>query len=278
MDHVLARIKRLTKQPFFKLVSDYALFDAVTVKLDECVLYQPDHNLDEDAWFKIEEFSKQNFCIEILKSDFDSKKYDDLTKDRFGDISFLASVQNGDFYFQNITPSLFIKRKYIALGEVAEIEESKVRLVINSSPDAIYYKNDDVLIFKNLSSIASIFKGIDILYREATQQEVESFLNESFIILSDDYDADKVSKPNRKRIGLAVDTLSKMKVADRKKMLSYIDSYCSGKLAYDSKEKKVTVTNDNDLKILLYGIEQRFYTTDLSKEKRLANSVQKWTV
>lgn len=33
-------------------------------------------------------------------------------------------------------------------------------------------------------------------------------------------------------------------------------------------------SNDEELKFLLYGIEQRFYTTILGDEKRLANSIQ----
>ena len=45
------------------------------------------------------------------------------------------------------------------------------------------------------------------------------------------------------------------------------------KLEYNSKERKFKISTDNELKYLLYGIEQRFYTTPFSKEKRLANSI-----
>ena len=43
------------------------------------------------------------------------------------------------------------------------------------------------------------------------------------------------------------------------------------------KEKILIIEDDllirNELKMLLYGIEQRFYTTPVGGEKRLANSV-----
>ena len=171
-------------------------------------------------------------------------------------------------------PSLFIKKKFIGFGEAAAIEEANNRLVINDHPDAIYFKQSDTLVFRNLAAISSIFKGIDALYREATQQETESFLQSGFIDLKDNYDASKVSKPNRKRIALAMDSLEKMSAKDKVDILAYIDDYCEQKLKFDNEAKQFEISTDDELKLLLYGIEQRFYTTLFGQEKRLANSVQ----
>lgn len=273
MDHILAHIKIRAKKRIFKLVSDQSLFDLVTVDLTACVPYNPDHNLDEDSWFKIEGFSQKAFCIDLLKKNFDAKDYDDLVKDNFSKIAYLFSVQGADFYFQKITPSLFVKRKILVFGEAAELEKSQRRLVINALPDAVYFKAADTLIFKSLATISSIFKGIDELYKEATKEEVEQFLGESFIELSNNYSVEKVSKPNRKRIGLAMKTLEGMSVDDKTNMLEYIDGYCEQKLNYDQQNQKFEISTDEDLKLLVYGIEQRFYTTPFGKEKRYANSV-----
>ncbi|MBY7854857.1 ATP F0F1 synthase synthase [Vibrio fluvialis] len=273
MDHILAHIKIRAKKRTFKLVSDQSLFDTVQVDLEACIPYNPDHNLDEDSWFKIEGFSQQAFCIDLLKQDFDSKNYDDLTKENFSKIAYLFSVQGDDFYFQKITPSLFVKRKTLVFGEAAELEKSQTRLVINALPDAVYYKAADTLIFKNLATISSIFAGIDELYKEATKEEVEQFLDESFIETSNGYSVDKVSKPNRKRIGLAMKTLENMSPDDKTNMLEYIDGYCEQKLKFDQQNQKFEISTDEDLKLLVYGIEQRFYTTPFGNEKRCANSV-----
>lgn len=273
MDHILAHIKIRAKKRIFKLVSEQSLFDPVTVDLTACVPYNPDHNLDEDSWFKIEGFSQKAFCIDFLKKNFDAKDYDDLVKDNFSKIAYLFSVQGADFYFQKITPSLFVKRKVLVFGEAAELEKSQRRLVINALPDAVYFKAADTLIFKSLATISSIFKGIDELYKEATKEEVEQFLGESFIELSNNYSVEKVSKPNRKRIGLAMKTLEGMSVDDKTNMLEYIDGYCEQKLNYDQQNQKFEISTDEDLKLLVYGIEQRFYTMPFGKEKRCANSV-----
>jgi hypothetical protein len=69
-------------------------------------------------------------------------------------------------------------------------------------------------------------------------------------------------------------TLEKMSAQDRAGMLSYINAYCKEHLKLDEKTKKFQISKDGELKLLLYGIEQRFYTTPFGKEKRLANSVQ----
>lgn len=274
VDLVLAKVKGRSKKSIFKLLSDETLFDELVVTDDACVGYAPDHNLDEDSWFKIDNFSQQPYCLEVLKTDFDSKDYDDLPKAKFKDIAQLYAVQGDNFYFQKITPSLFVTKKMIAFGEVAELESTEKRLVVNQVADAVYYKAQDKLVFKSLATISSIFKGIDELYKEATKEEVEKFLEEDFIELADGYDTSKVSKPNRKRIALAMDTLAALPVEERDQMYSYIHSYCEQKLTFDKDNSKFEINSDDELKYLLYGIEQRFYTTPLGHEKRLANSVQ----
>ena len=274
MDQVLARIKERGKKKVFKLLSDFTLFETINITANACIEYNPDHNLDEDSWFKIDNFSQKSYCLDLIKLPFDSKNYDDLPKAKFTEIAYLCALQGNDFYFQKITPSLFMTKKIIAFGEVATVEKNNKRLLVNTLPDAIYQKGSDTLVFRNLAAISSIFKGIDELYKAATEAEVKQFLDQSFVELAGGYVAKKVSKPNRKRIALAMATLTAMPESDRKGMFVYIDSYCEKKLKFDQKSHKFEITTDDELKLLLYGIEQRFYTTPIGNEKRLANSVQ----
>ncbi len=275
MDNVFVKAKGLRKKPYFKIVSDYTLFERVDLSVCSLVPYAPDHNLDEDSWFSLSEFSKREYCPSFLKDEFDSKNYDELPKKYFSKIAFIFSFQSGDFYFQKVTPSLYLKKKMIELGDRAKIESGKNRLVVNQTPDAVYLAAKDTLIFKSLSAISSMFNGIDTLYKEATEQDVEQFLGESFIALSGEYKACNVSKPNRKRIALAMDTLNQMDVSDRGNMLTYINDYCSEKLKFDDGTGCFEISCDEELKLLLYGIEERYYTTRFGNEKRFANSIQK---
>lgn len=275
MDHVMVKIKGPRKNPFFKLVSNHTLYETIVVNVASCVAYKPDHNLDEDSWFKIEQFSQQPYCISFLTNNFDSKDYANLSKEQFPKISYILAIQGNDFYFQKVTPSLYLQRKTFVFGEVAKIEESSTRLVVNAQPDAVYIKSKDTLVFRNLAAISSIFKGIDELYKEATSEEVSQFLDESFVELANGYDVEKVSKPNRRRIALAMTTLSAMSDEDKSSMLNYVNEYCQQKLNFDQQNQKFEIATDDDLKLLVYGIEQRFYTTPFGQERRIANSIIK---
>jgi hypothetical protein len=42
---------------------------------------------------------------------------------------------------------------------------------------------------------------------------------------------------------------------------------------FDENDESFSISNEEDLKKLLYGIEQRYYTTKVGNEKRLANSI-----
>jgi hypothetical protein len=118
----------------------------------------------------------------------------------------------------------------------------------------------------------NIFKGIDALYREATQNETETFLANDFIQLNNGYSVENVKTANRKRIAMAMDTLSKFTPTEKNGIFKYIKGYCKN-LKFDKKTSSFTIECEDDLKHLLYGIEQRYYTTKLGAEKRLANSI-----
>ncbi|WP_303594414.1 ATP F0F1 synthase synthase [Cobetia amphilecti] len=243
------------------------------IDTDDCVDYDPDHNLDEDSWFKIESFSNKEFFLDYLEEPFNSTEYDNLRKEDFSKITYMCSVQNSNYYFQKVTKSSFVNKKMMMFGDAARIESSDDRIVIRDQPDAIYYRGSDVLVFKNLATISSIFKKIDMLYKEATAEEVTEFLESPFLSVSEDFSVTKVSTPNRKRISLAVNTLEQMDDIGRGQIMQYIQNYCEGRLNVDE-QGSFCISSDVDLKYLLYGIEQRFYTTVVGEEKRLANSVR----
>lgn len=192
-------------------------------------------------------------------------------------LKYLVSCTNGALFFQKITSSLLLKKKHLLTicRNGAKLCESQDLLVIKDIPDAVYIIKDDKLIFRTLSSISSIFKGIDDLYREATNTEVQQFLEIDFIDLKEDFSSEKVSIPNRKRIALAQDRLNNMTPVQRQELLNYLAEYENDILNFNTDGSRVEISTDVQLKILLYGIDERYYTTALGKEKRLANSVQR---
>ena len=267
---------KLKSKEFRKIVSleNEEIYPKKQSLFQNAVDYTPEYKLEEDEWFKITNFSKNDYGIEnLLKQDFDSVDFDLLTKKEFDKIDFLFTEIEQSIFFQNIPKSKLLKKKMIGnFGESFKyIAESK-QIFIKEIPDAVYDTQTDALYFRKLESITGIFKGIDQLYREATTEETEKFLKNDFISLDNEYDVSKVKIPNRKRIALATDILNNLSAADKKNIFTYISEYCSN-LKKD--ESSFLISSEDDLKLILFGIQQRFYTTPVGNEKRIANSVIK---
>jgi hypothetical protein len=272
VDAVYAKIKRQRLEPLRKVVSNDRLFRSVDVEFDSCIEYSPSTLLAEDEWYKVSDFNSRDFFPEFIGDELISTEIADLRKEEFEKIAVLLSFQGGDYYLQKVRPSSIVKKKAVAFGDVAVVESDANRIFVNDQPDAIYLPSKDGLIFKDLARISSLFPGIDLLYREATDDQVTDFLALDFVT-ADNFQVGDVSKPNRRRIALALATLDRLTKEERAQILTYTQSYMKDKLAFNDEGTSVLVSTDEDLKYLMYGIEQRFYTTEIGLEKRIANSV-----
>jgi len=233
--------------------------------------YTPGATLQDDDWFCITNAKGKDYSIDLFSERFSTADMDSLTRAEFDKIDYLFVIDDRFIYFQNVSKSKLVSQKRIVhFGEGFTYKTDCAEIVIRDLPDAIYDKTTDSLYFRRLESITGIFRGIDMLYREATQEETDTFLANDFISLKDDYSSNKVKTANRKRIALAAKTLSELDESDRKNIFKYIGDYCPD---LKVSENAFEVGSENELKMLLYGIEQRFYTTPVGGEKRIANSI-----
>ena len=272
MYNICVKLKQREKDKYRKLLSiNDNLYAPFSISADMVSTYTPGALLEEGEWFCLQEMSKKEFCIDILNADYSSVDFRTLDRGDFTKIDFLFVVTENHIVFQNISKTkLLSKRCIFALGEGYQYQDNCSEIVINDIPDAIYDKTNDTLYFRRLESITSIFRGIDQLYREATDKETTQFLNNEFINLKDGYSTASVKTANRKRIALAMKTLNALEDNDRKNIFAYIGEYCPElQVSKDSFD----VGTEEDMKKLLFGIEQRFYTTPVGGEKRIANSV-----
>lgn len=233
--------------------------------------YTPGATLQDDDWFCITNAKGKDYSIDLLSEPFSTADMDSLTRAEFDKIDYLFVIDDRFIFFQNVSKSKLVSQKRIVhFGEGFTYKTDCAEIVIRDLPDAIYDKTTDSLYFRRLEPITGIFRGIDMLYREATQEETDTFLANDFISLKDDYSSNKVKTANRKRIALAAKTLSELDESDRKNIFKYIGDYCPD---LKVSENAFEVGSENELKMLLYGIEQRFYTTPVGGEKRIANSI-----
>lgn len=272
MDSICVKLKQREKDKYRRLLSiNDGLYASITISADLVSTYTPGALLEDGEWFCIQEMSQKEFCIDILSSDYSSVDFRTLDRSDFTKIDFLFVIAENHIVFQNISKAkLLSKRCIFAFGEGYQYQDDCSEIVINDVPDAVYDKTNDTLYFRRLESITSIFRGIDQLYREATEEETNQFLSNDFINLKDGYSSNNVKTANRKRIALAMKTLNELSEDDRKNIFSYIGDYCP---ELQSSENSFEIGSEDDMKKLLFGIEQRFYTTLVGGEKRIANSI-----
>ena len=272
MSIVNVKLRQREKNKYRKIVStDETIYESVSTIVNSSVPYAAGATLEEGEWFYIENAKSQPYTSGVLDHNFESVDFDSLERKDFGKIDFLFTHLGDNIFFQNVSKARLISKKSIVcFGENYEYKNNQQEIIINDLPDAIFVSAENRLYFRRLESITSIFKGIDQLYREATDEEVTTFLENDFISLQDDYSTANVKTANRKRIALAKKTLDSLSKDHREKIFSYIGEYCPDlKTDRDAFE----VGSENEMKLLLFGIEQRFYTTPVGGEKRLANSV-----
>lgn len=272
MNYIIAKIKG-ADNTYEKLCSAENVYK-VPSGLDSAITYNPETVLEEDDWYEIKGFSSTSYCIDILKNDFRTTDYKEADRIKTGNVDYIVVFEKNKYFFQRVFKNNIMTKKRITLGDNIKLKPEEESIVINSLPDAIYDKGVDVLYFKKLSTISPIFVGIDELYREATEEETSEFLESDFIELVEGYNIDNVKKSNRKRIAMVLKTLKEFDRDGKQKLLFYTHEYCP-ELKYNKYENVFTIGSENDLKHLLWGIEQRYYTTPVTHEERVANSIIK---
>ena len=273
MNYFIAKKKR-TNNTYFKVLTTEIAIYSIPDDLNNPITFSNSHNLDEDAWFGIPNFKSSEFAIELLNQEFNSTDYNTIGFNDYRFVKYFCAYQDNNHYcFQNFNNSSVINRKYFNLTGEPVIKTNEPILIIKQVPDAIYVKSEDVLYFKKLLDIKNIFPETEKLYIEATETETSNFLSNDFIRLSNDYNASKVKKANRKRVSMAIETLSKMNAAQKKQIKEYTSEYFPN-LNFDAELGSFEIGDEEALKNLIFGIEQRFYTTIVGAEKRVANSIQ----
>lgn len=264
--YIYGKVKR-KKSLFRILASENPIYAQDKTPVDG-IEYDPNTLIEPEEYYKISDFSGSEYTSEFIKEDINSVDYDQVTKEDLRKLSYICTVQDNLLFFQTISTSYFISKKWFSIDELT-LEDEKPIITINDYADVVYDKEIDTIYFKKLSVANRIFKGLDQLYREATSEESKEFLDNDFLNVAEDYTVDKISIPNRKKIALIKDVLNQYDDIEKQAIYDYTREY--GQVNYEN--GKFKIEKDEDLKFVLWGIEQRYYTTPIGKEKRVANSV-----
>lgn len=145
-------------------------------------------------------------------------------------------------------------------------------VTINAIPDGIYDVNNDILYFQELNRLYNVFPNIKQRYMEGTEDVVSQFFGNDIVSFGEGFSADQVSASNRKRISMVVADYNAYSLDQKTALKEYINISCGEDLEYDSNRKIFKIGDDRALRLLLYGMQMRFYKQPLNQEVQVATS------
>lgn len=266
MNYLFAKVKRKTN--YFRMLSSDDVFFDLDYQNINSIEYSPNTLIEDEEWYHISDFSNTAYNVTNIEDEIDPVNFHQIAAGDLLKLSYIIAVQADFVLYQAINSNLLVSKRWFSLNEMS-LKVGEPIVVINKYPDLIYDRANDKLMFKKLVAANKIFKGMDQLYRAATDVETTEFLKEDFLEVDAAFDYSRVTTPNRRRIALVKQTLNQFNDQEKTNIYNYIQQY--GNVVYN--EGKFKIDTDDDLKYILWGIEQRFYTTPIGGEKRVANSI-----
>lgn len=259
---------------WYKLADQIVNEDYDGIILDNPVDYDP-NNTEAGQWFKIDAFNEKDGFLGLLDSDFDVADLTSLTTDQFADhkIDFIAYYSDHKYFIQKFTKGNFMKKKWLALdGNAVRYYEKDGLIYINPMPNCIYDNQTKRIYFMDISKAYSVFGELKLDYKEATETETTQMLQSDLINTADGFNAASVGVSNRKRITSILAKYSDYEPAKKATLRQYIREKVGDNLPFDEATNKFTIANDVQLRLLLYGVQQRFYQPPLEDEVQVATS------
>ena len=236
------------------------------------ISYTPTAIVQNGDWFKTDLSSLNDVTNPIIELEKKVRtSMPTVGRTQYKDIKYVIFKRLSDdfYYIQKILPSAKVYGKtFLTFSSQPEVIDNPI-IILSDEPDAIYDKYTNHLYFKSLSAMNSIFKGLNTLYRTATTAEVTQFFQLGGLLAIDtSYTVDKVGIPNRKNIAKALDTYNGYTSQVQQSLHAYIQTIG---LPIDASGKYL-ITDEESLKNFVYAVQERFYTTQASTEKRLAQA------
>lgn len=258
---------------WYKLVDQVENEDYEEIMLDEAIAYDP-NNTDSGQWFYVDSFNEKEGFLSLLDMDFDVVELESLSREQFDScqIDFIAYYHENRYYIQKFTRGNFMKKKWFAWnGEAVNYFEDDGLIYLNPVPNCIYDNTNHRIYFLDIAKAYSLFGNLKLDYKEATDDETTQML-QSDIILADGLDVSDVGVSNRKRITSIFKKYNNYDADNRETLKQYIREKVGQNLQFDEDAGKFIITNDTQLRLLLYGIQQRFYQPPLEEEVQVATA------
>lgn len=261
-------------QHWYKLADQVENEDFESIDVSEAIEYDP-NNTQAGQWFKIAGFDQKDGFVPMLDRDFDVAELNSLTREQFCShrIDFIAYYHNHRYYIQKFNKGNFLKKKWFAWdGEAVTYNEEDGLIYVNPAPNCIYDNQTKCIYFLDITKAYNLFEGLKLDYKEATDAETAQILQSDIIQTMGNFDSSGVGVSNRKRITSILTKYNQYDPEKKDTLRQYIKEKVGDNLQFDENTGKFRVSNDTQLRLLLYGIQQRFYLPPLEEEVQVATA------
>jgi hypothetical protein len=245
----------------------------------------PEHKLDSDKWFQVDYTKCSKDIIESIDNYYqvlnDIGDMADLNKNNLSNLDFLIYGKkiknNWDINLQTITSRYFIKSKsYIqfmnsSVDGALEYKTEQNALEFQNIVNIYISQKDKKIYFKRLSDLRKINDNFVDLYKEASSEDVITFITEIntnglFEITTDV----EVESTNLKKLKFLIDDgkIDEFLKKD-KKIKRYINKY---KISLFKNEDKYIVKNNADVTSLMKIFYENFYQGEITGNLQESNS------
>ena len=278
---ILAKCKREYKILKLKKTDINQLYQSPITAQTQLIELNTEAKCEPDEWLYIELLNHKEEIItpflDLFKSTAILNTFDD---DSFSSMDFLITKakESNELILKKITKAKRLENISILQIKGRQVGPSALKVInipngieLDGNIDA-YYDGNNRLYFKNYNKIHNIFKGIDIFYREANEEEVASFKNSACLELSG-YTRE-IGIRNLKMIAIIKDN-PKINLDQPE----YIQQMISQAANFDAitlsvENNKFIINNESDLSQFLKLALGRFYINPLTDDKMLANTAK----
>ena len=251
-------------------------------KIEDCQEreFQIDYALGNDEWFfiSLNEDERKEMIDDYLLVASSSADCNKVTPDQYNKLLTLYLIREKDkvrdIIFNRIFDRFYIKSKTFINVDISgpKIKTETNFVEFNHSVDAFWNGVKNKLYFKKYSTIKPLFPGIEKYYRSATKEEVESFLENDFFLVSAAFNKSKLGERALHNIAIILDSkeIDFSDVDVRKSYITYANEFKAFDVSIENGQFKVEKASD--LTKILSVLQERLYVAPITKEKRVASS------
>lgn len=271
MGTFLAKLKNNSDQ-LFKMADGVRYRDFDDIILDDAMIYDVDNNIN-NQWFKKQQFNEEPSFWPLLDQELIVAELNDISRNDYNNIEVLVYFHDQKFYFQKVTSGNYLKKKWFSFdGAIVSYHSDDDKIMsINHLPNCIYSQVTKDLYFATIDKAYQIFPCLKEGFLDDTESKIKDFLQSDLLEIQD-FSVKDVGIENRKKIRRILDTYNQYNQEQKDKLRGYIHTFAKKALPFSEENGKFTISNEKQLRLFLYGLQERFYQPPLNAETKVATS------